>query len=118
MDEEQLQGLLNRLQELHLETGEILSKIEQATGSQKTEDKAPPRSGDGFNPGDPVYITNRIQNIPIGRRVTTADRAAIVRKVSGDRVYFTTATGKETWRTAKNLKRISSQDYNRLSKLK
>ena len=123
MSDTKVQELLNKLQELHIETGKVIETIEEITSKEGDVKKAdrkqsPHRGSGGFNPGDPVYITNRIQNIPIGRRTTTADRAAIVRKVTAERVYFTTATGKETWRNAKNLKKISQEDYRRLSESK
>ena len=123
MSDKRIQELLNKLQELHIETGKVIEAIGEITSKEGDEHKAdrkqsPRRGSGGFNPGDPVYITNRIQNIPIGRRVTTADRAAIVRKVTAERVYFTTATGKESWRSPKNLKKISQEDYRRLSETK
>ena len=66
-----------------------------------------------YAPGDKVYITNRIGHVQ-GRPVTAKDRAAVVGAVvpgNSQRVEFRTINGYYTWRAAKNLRRLTEEEF-------
>ena len=115
MKEEEIKNLISKLEQLHVESGKTIDEIKRLAGKAATEPEPGTRTNT-FKTGDKVYITNRVTTLPIGRRSTTADRVAIVTKASGNQVYFTTANGRETWRSASNLKKIMTEEYTSLAK--
>ena len=62
--------------------------------------------------GSQVYITNRITHVPLFRRATIRDRAAIVTTIDRhtDRIYIRTYNGHKTWRIARNLRHLSERE--------
>ena len=64
MSDKRIQELLNKLQELHIETGKVIEAIGEITSKEGDEHKAdrkqsPRRGSGGFNPGDPRHIEIR-----------------------------------------------------------
>ena len=67
-----------------------------------------------FKTGDHVYITNRLGALtPLGR-ASLKDRAAIVTGWLGDRVYFKTLRGRESWRSPHNLRALTTREKSKL----
>ena len=67
------------------------------------------RLSDRFQPGEHVFITSEIRHVQ-GRRITEADRAAIIDRVGRDRVEIQTYNGFKTWRKPKNLRPLTSEE--------
>ena len=64
-----------------------------------------------FTTGDWVYITNKLGALaPLGRKATLKDRAAVVVGAIGERTYFKTLRGKESWRVDTNLRALSNRE--------
>ena len=64
-----------------------------------------------FTTGDWVYITNKLGALaPLGRKATLKDRAAVVIGALGERMYFKTLRGKESWRVDNNLRALSTRE--------
>ena len=61
--------------------------------------------------GQRVYITNRIRHVPIGRRSSTRDRAGVVTRVVGERIYVITYNHHKTWRIARNLRPLTETEH-------
>ena len=116
MREDELDRLLSELRLLHLRTERVLADIDQLR--HPTETAVPHRASSSpntqvvFAPGDYVYIRNQIRHVPSGQRGSSADRAAIVERVTGNRVDIRTANGYATWRVAHNLRAITATQYN------
>ena len=117
MREDELDRLLSELRLLHLRTERVLADIDQLRHPPDTTvpHRAPSASAENtqavFTPGDYVYIRNQIRHVPSGRRGSPADRAAIVERVTGNRVDIRTANGYATWRIAHNLTAITATQY-------
>lgn len=125
---QEVNKLIDRLKEIHLhreslyqEEKEIIKKIsEQAvidapTAATSTPAGVPAPYGP-FKTGDKVYIRNHLGALtPIGRRASLKDRAATVTGVLGDRVYFKTCRGRESWRATHNLRKLTDQEYSLLN---
>lgn len=98
-----LQGLLTQLKQLRIEEDELLRRIEQTSCPGPTSTPSSPV----FRVGDHVWITNKI-NRPPGWKIWDSEtirlsKLATVTSVRGDRVYFRTDSGIDTWRSAGNL---------------
>ena len=119
-------ALVERLQELHLEAAELTDRLAVLTRpvpapSTTQRPVTPPTvpfvrvssEARDYSPGDKVYITNRIGHVQ-GRPVTAKDRAAVVGTVvpgNSQRVEFRTINGYYTWRAAKNLRRLTEEEF-------
>ena len=68
-----------------------------------------PQVQEGFTVGEHVYIENTIRHI-IRRRPTPADRALIVQRIAGERIYITTYNGHYTWRKSNHLRRLTTTE--------
>lgn len=116
MREEELDRLLRELRTLQIRTERVLTDIEALRRPLRQAPPFPPLSESVPPPlflvGDYVYIRNQVRHIPNGRRVTPADRAAIVERVTGNRVEIQTANGYRTWRVEHNLRPITEEQYN------
>jgi hypothetical protein len=118
MSSEDITELLNRLKNLQLEQARIISILE-TTVNNNNNILASPSSGtttvvhrvpdepNRYKKGDRVRINNKVivsrLGLSLGRTITEADRLAIVKSVSGDKVRIVTDNGTETWRLTKNL---------------
>ena len=120
---EELRELVERLQELQLETTTVTERIAELLEAESEAEEAtrpvtPPRPfvriserARDYLPGDRVYITNRVGHAG-SRGVTSGDRAATVTgALIPDRVDFRTIRGYNTWRKAKNLKRLTEEEF-------
>ena len=137
-DEQVLQGLITRLQQIQLERDTLLREERQVTARLEEAVRAtregsrngtgasdpgrvspPPQAGtqrEGtFNVGERVIIVNRIRHVPFSRRATPADRAATVQRVTEDRIFITTYNGYSTWRRASNLRRLTEQEHRNIA---
>lgn len=68
--------------------------------------------------GEHVYITNRIRHVPSARTTSALDRAAIVTGYLGSRIYFRTYNGDETWRESQNLRLLSTDEKQNLTRIR
>ena len=66
--------------------------------------------GNPYEVGQAVHIENQVRHVPGRRPTTLRDRAAIVTRVTTDRVYLTTFNGHHTWRRPRNLRTLTSQE--------
>ena len=117
----QLEDLQLAAERIHQQERAVTQQIrfltERARGTRTTRPVSP--TGDQhqdlteqeFRVGQRVYIQNRIRHVPFGRRSTPRDRAAVVQRVSGDRIYITTYNGFETWRTSTNLRHLTAEEH-------
>ena len=116
MREEELDRLLRELCTLQIRTERVLTNIEALRRPPRQVTSFPPLSESTRAPtflvGDHVYIRNQVRHVPNGRRTNPADRAAIVERVTGNRVEIQTANGYRTWRVVHNLRPITEEQYN------
>ena len=66
--------------------------------------------GNPYEVGQAVHIENQVRHVPGRRPPTIRDRAAIVTRLTTDRVYLTTFNGHHTWRRPRNLRYLTSQE--------
>jgi hypothetical protein len=131
MESLNLNQLIARLQQLHLEQERIIAALENIVVDSDSEPApvaatvptlavsvaepvhpttptavpVPPEpTVAAFHIGQRVYITNRITHVPLLRRATEADRTAIVTHFTPSRVAIRTITGHHTHRHPKNLR--------------
>lgn len=120
MSDDEIARLIARLQELQTRQQEILAeelqitqRIQEATtrvnSSQDTPDTSGRVSPDPgvFTIGQHVFIQNRITHVQRFRRPNLADRAAVVQRLTRDRIYVRTYNGHDTWRSPTNLRHLS-----------
>ena len=98
----------------------------QATSSSCASGRGPPVSESSqtigqFEIGQHVYIQNTVGHVRL-KCITTADRASIVTKITGDRskatrVWVTTYNGHSTWRHPSNLRHLLPSERTRIEKL-
>jgi hypothetical protein len=123
MESLNLNQLIERLQQLHLEQERILAALENIVADNESESEpvhpttpvavpvSVPREPvspaaqtvAAFHIGQRVYITNRINHVLV-RRATEADRTAIVTHFTATRVAIRTINGYHTHRHPKNLR--------------
>lgn len=126
MSTEDLESLIERLHQLRLERQRILNEEERTIASLRDLTRSRARrqhQNRGVSPdptehphpgvfevGQHVYIDNRIRHVPLTRRTTPADRAAVVARVTVDRIYIQTYNGYETWRHPGNLRHLTDRE--------
>ena len=90
MATQDVEDITARLQQLQLQRESILRE-EQELLRRLTGETT--REAADIAVGDRVFIENRISHVPLGRRATRKDRAAIVQRVDPKCVYITTYNG-------------------------
>lgn len=137
MSGEDLQQLIHRLQQLQIQRDNISAEerrltetiARQITGTnnginnvgfahravvEEDDDNggaAATNNPSGFVLGQHVFITNQVPHVDSTRRVTNADRAAVVTHFTrGDRVAVETYNGDKTHRLPKYLRPLSSEE--------
>lgn len=128
-----IEGLVARLKALQVQKARLLDEERQIVDCLAQASSPRPRamldletrpSGSSADPteaisgsfrtGDHVYITNRLGALtPLGRS-SLKDRAAIVTGWLGDRVYFQTLRGRESWRSPQNLRALTTHEKSKL----
>ena len=122
----EVQALVERLQELHLEAAELTDRLAALTrpvpAPRTTQRPVTPPTvpfvrvsseASDYASGDKVHITNRLGHAQ-GRTAAARDRAAAVGTVvpgNSQRVEFRTINGYCTWRAAKNLRRLTEEEF-------
>jgi hypothetical protein len=131
MESLNLNQLIIRLQQLHLEQERIIAALENIVVDSDSEPATvdvtvpapavsvaepvhpttptavpvpPEPTVAAFHIGQRVYITNRITHVPLLRRAMEADRTAIVTHFTATRVAIRTINGFNTHRHPKNLR--------------
>ena len=112
MREDDVDRLLRELRNLHFRTEQVLNELDELRRAEQAPEIVPSYVATSFVRGDRVYIRNQIRHVPNTRSSNTADRAATVQRVIGDRVEIRTANGYATWRAARNLRPITEATYN------
>ena len=103
-----LEQLQNQINQLSLQRREIIERSTHLVGDLTQREipvvvATPVRSARELRPGDRVRITNGISQIQ-SRPIQERDRLATVTRVSATRrIYITTDSGIETWRSARIL---------------
>ena len=124
--ESELQQLVERLQELPLETSQVMQRLtniaDTAPSVRTTEEGSspptpiPPRTSHfarDYQVGDKVSIENRI-TLTRFARATPQDRVGVVTRSipRSNRVWLRTLNGQNTWRLPKNLWRLTEEECN------
>ena len=104
MTNRDVEDITTRLQQLQLQRESILREEQELLRRLTGETTREP---EGIAVGDRVFIENRISHVPLGRRATPKDCAAIVQRVDPKRIYITTYNGYSTWRAPTNLRRLT-----------
>ena len=119
----EVQALVERSQEQHLEAAELTDRLAVLTrpvpAPRATQRPVtPPRAfvrvttvAEEYQEGDKVHITNRVGHAD---PVTAKDRAATITLVIGgpqQRVEFRTINNFHSWRAAKNLRRLTEEEF-------
>jgi len=131
MSQDELGNLITRLSELQLQRQNILQEEQRITqriaelprrgeddrhraahAPSRVSPPPPPAPRRGvFSVGQRVFIENRIRHVPFGRRASPADRAAVVHRVTTDKVHIVTYNGFETWRHPANIRHLTNQEH-------
>ena len=127
MSTEDLETLMHRHQELGLDRQRILGEEERTLSALRNLTPARGRlqhQGRGVSPdpdvqghrptgfliGEHVLMNNRMWHVPSNRPTTGSDRAAVVSRVTEDRIYIQTYNGYETWRHPRNLRHLTLRE--------
>ena len=85
--------------------------IDRPTATQSYSTAAGP-----YQVGDKIYVTNSLGALtPFGRRAGIRDRAAIIIGLTGNRIDLTNYRGKTSWRSTKNIRRLTPQEEAQLN---
>ena len=104
-----VESLIKELEDLRIRESRIIALLKEETRKIEVTDEADIEVL--FNPGDRIYILNRVRkplNWDDSRRWNEANaHKATVTRTEFGRVYFTTDNGVKTWRLPENLERIT-----------
>ena len=104
-DDESIDTLIEELKRLQVRETDLLGQLESAY--RRRDGASTPRRRTGRHQvGDRVHVTNRIRRPVFAPASWTGfkERHATVTSVDGERVFFKTDNGTNTWRAAKNLR--------------
>jgi hypothetical protein len=107
MSDRDISKLITELKELKLRELQVLATLESILQTQQTDNtlvaSAISQTKHTYKVGDQVIITNKV-NRPLNRTVNQGDRAAIVTKVSTNRIDLRTKNGFFTWQAPHNIR--------------
>jgi hypothetical protein len=113
MSDRDISKLITELKELKLRELQVLATLESIIQTQQTDNtllaSATSQRTYTYKVGDQVIITNKVTR-PLNRPVNQGDRAAIVTKVSTNRIDLQTKNGFFTWRAPHNLRPRNSNE--------
>lgn len=111
MSDDRIDALIQELKDLRLRETSLLQRIEEAN---RQRDDSATRDDDArgpaeYQPGDRVYVLSRIRKPVFAPSNWNgySERRATVTRVDGEKVFFKTDNGTQTWRAAKNLRLLS-----------
>ena len=126
-------SLLNRLKEIQIERRRLLTEEESITARLQTlslswdttpddhssgaDDTTSCESFHRYLPGERVFIENKVKHIRHLREPEPKDRAAVVQRVRPDQVFLKTYNGHSTWRSPRNIRRLSEEEHAAISQL-